>query len=149
MRALSLTQPWASLIACGAKVIETRSWQTSYRGPLAIHASKGFPRECRDLCATQPFLRELTRAGLSMPELPLGAVVAVCRLTAVLDTSDAWSNRLSPTERAFGDYGPSRYGWVLEDVTRLPSPVPCRGALGLWSLPRDVAIRVLDAAEAA
>lgn len=40
MKALSLWQPWASLVAIGAKTIETRSWSTSYRGPLAIHAAK-------------------------------------------------------------------------------------------------------------
>ncbi len=38
MKALTILQPWASLIACGAKKIETRSWATKYRGPLAIHA---------------------------------------------------------------------------------------------------------------
>lgn len=43
MKALSLTQPWATLVAIGAKKIETRSWSTSYRGPVAIHASKGYP----------------------------------------------------------------------------------------------------------
>lgn len=43
MRAITLTQPWSSLVARGQKKIETRSWQTSYRGPLAIHAAKGFP----------------------------------------------------------------------------------------------------------
>ncbi len=43
MRALSLHQPWASLIAEGVKTIETRSWATKYRGPLAIHAAKRRP----------------------------------------------------------------------------------------------------------
>ena len=40
MRAFTLTQPWASLIAIGLKMHETRSWRTSYRGPLLIHASR-------------------------------------------------------------------------------------------------------------
>lgn len=40
MKALTLTQPWASLVVLGEKSIETRSWKTSYRGPLAIHAAK-------------------------------------------------------------------------------------------------------------
>lgn len=40
MKALTLHQPWASLIATGAKTLETRSWPTRYRGPLAIHAAK-------------------------------------------------------------------------------------------------------------
>lgn len=40
MKALSLKQPWASMVANGTKTIETRTWRTSYRGPLAIHASQ-------------------------------------------------------------------------------------------------------------
>ena len=43
IKAISLWQPWASLIALGGKKIETRSWPTKYRGPLAIHASKNQP----------------------------------------------------------------------------------------------------------
>lgn len=46
MRILTLTQPWASLIAIGAKTLETRSWRTGYRGPLAIHYA---------LCHMEPF----------------------------------------------------------------------------------------------
>lgn len=52
MRAITLWQPWASLIAIGAKTIETRSWSTAYRGPLAIHAGAtlagiaGLPGDC-------------------------------------------------------------------------------------------------------
>ena len=45
MKALSLWQPWASLVALRVKTIETRSWSTSYRGPLAIHAAKRPVRE--------------------------------------------------------------------------------------------------------
>ena len=41
MKALPVTQPYATLVALGAKHIETRSWSTRYRGPLAIHAGKG------------------------------------------------------------------------------------------------------------
>lgn len=41
MKVLTVTEPWATLIAIGAKQIETRSWPTGYRGPIAIHASKG------------------------------------------------------------------------------------------------------------
>ena len=43
MKALSLTQPWATLVVIGAKRIETRSWHTSYVGPLLIHAAKAIP----------------------------------------------------------------------------------------------------------
>ncbi len=40
MKAITIWQPWASLIACGAKKYETRSWATNYRGPIAIHAAR-------------------------------------------------------------------------------------------------------------
>jgi hypothetical protein len=40
MKAISLHQPWAAAVAVGIKWIETRSWRTHYRGPLAIHAAK-------------------------------------------------------------------------------------------------------------
>ena len=62
MKALTILQPWASLIACGAKKFETRSWSTKYRGPIAIHVAqhKDTPR-----CAWQePFKSELTKAGM-------------------------------------------------------------------------------------
>ena len=39
MKALSVQQPWASLIADGYKTIEVRSWATKHRGPLLICTS--------------------------------------------------------------------------------------------------------------
>lgn len=92
MKALTLHQPWASLIAVGAKRIETRSWSTKYRGPLAIHAGKVFDH------STYPDLtRHLFRddePGVykvpSDPPVPLGAVVATCRLVDVVPMVDAF-----------------------------------------------------------
>jgi activating signal cointegrator 1 len=59
MKALSLTQPWATLVAIGAKCIETRTWHTFYTGTVAIHASKGFPRDARVRCGQPPFIEHL------------------------------------------------------------------------------------------
>jgi hypothetical protein len=39
MKALSIKQPWASLIANGIKDIENRTWRTNFRGKIYIHAS--------------------------------------------------------------------------------------------------------------
>lgn len=41
MKALSIKQPWASLVATGVKTVECRTWKTKYRGPLLICSSKG------------------------------------------------------------------------------------------------------------
>ena len=64
MKAITLTQPWATLVAMGAKQVETRSWSTAYRGQIAIHAAKGYPKEARELCETEPFKSILLPAPL-------------------------------------------------------------------------------------
>lgn len=53
MKAITIWQPWASLIACGVKQYETRSWPTKYRGPIAIHAA------AMDMVRRQPMKKEL------------------------------------------------------------------------------------------
>jgi hypothetical protein len=135
MKCLSLTQPWASLVATGAKKIETRSWRTDYRGPLAIHASAEFPTHIRLLCFTEPFYGALKKANLNAnhrPEkvLPLGAILAVGELADVQLITPA--NAPGEPERSFGSYSPGRFMWLLENVRRLPHPIPAKGSLGLW-----------------
>lgn len=92
MKALSLTQPWATLVAISAKQIETRSWQSAYRGTLAIHATARKPRDWDDFIWNELFVSVLHGAGyLRLPsdpcetrwkEFPHSAIVAVCELTA-------------------------------------------------------------------
>lgn len=93
MKALTIRQPWASLIAVGAKTIETRSWHTKYRGPVLIHAAAAFPRFERELCERQPFASGLSDVRRNAKPasfelfpvsqaLPLGQVVAVAELVA-------------------------------------------------------------------
>jgi hypothetical protein len=151
VRALTLTQPWATLVAAGEKRIETRSWSTPYRGLLAIHAAKGFPPHARALCSSEPFAAALRREGLGglallSPQkvLPLGSILAVANLADVCSTNEIGGTRRlfgAPDadgeavlrEAAFGDYSRDRYAWFLEDVVRLPDPVPAKGELGLWT----------------
>lgn len=184
MRALSLTQPWATLVAQGAKRIETRSFQTTYRGQLAIHASKGFPRDAIELALTEPFRPTLHGLGYEqLADLPLGSILAVATVADCVPivakgnlpkgrdcvaTDDegllrywTWSEMSGPSfgprtigchsgdgykqiathELAFGNYdlddGP-RWAWLLRDVRQLGEPVPCKGSLGLWTLPPSV-----------
>jgi len=40
IKAISVKQPWANTIATGKKTIETRTWKTSYRGPILIVSSR-------------------------------------------------------------------------------------------------------------
>lgn len=113
MRVLTLRQPWASLVASGAKSIEVRSWTTSYRGPVAILAGRGRDRE----------------AGRD--EYPAG------RLLCVVDVIDV--RPLAPGDREATGLGEGRFGaalaagcyaWVLS-APRPCAPVEMRGTLGL------------------
>lgn len=116
LRALSIRQPWAWAIAAGHKSIENRTWTTSYRGPLAVHASR--------VIETVAF-GEVERLTGTVPiNLATGAVIAVCHLIDVVTQSDdAWFS------------GP--YGWVLADVQPI-APVMCYGRQSLFTLPDDV-----------
>lgn len=151
MKAITLTQPWATLVAIGAKKIETRSWGTRYRGPLAIHAAKGtgdrqHSLELAQLCFNEPFRSCLHNAGYGgLFTLPRGAIIAVCELKTVLDISGALTHYFVPIdgvgnvdippgepEASFGDYSENRFAWILTDVHALPEPITVKGALGIW-----------------
>lgn len=86
MKALTVRQPWASLIAAGVKTIETRSQRTHHRGPLAIHAGLHRPTEGEDVgewCwAWDVDEGVIVRQGGTWAQhpAPLGAVVAVAEL---------------------------------------------------------------------
>lgn len=142
MKALSLTQPWATAIALGVKQYETRSWSTSFRGVIAIHASKGFPKWAREFASM-----ELTLGRLPA-RLPLGAIVAVARIVGVFRVEEV-APQVSAIERLYGDYSAGRYAWQLGDVRALIEPVACVGALSLWTVPTEVESRLEYAAPVA
>lgn len=134
MKALSLWQPSASLIARGVKTIVTMLATTDYRGPIAIHAAKTL-----DLAGSPD---DLCRSALGREwrsSVPLGAFVAVGQLVDV-----AWSVDLEKTltlaDRAAGVFSYDRYAWTLTDVRTLRRPIPQAGRPGLfnWDPPEDL-----------
>ena len=138
MKAISLTQPWASAIAIGIKRYETRSWSTRFRGDVCIHAAKGFPKYA------QEFFEDQQQEGLLLPDhdLPRGAIIAVCSLTACLPTEDVWPT-IEQVERIYGDYTAGRYAFRLENIRVLTEPVFCKGALSFWPVGWDTAVEVM------
>lgn len=143
MKALTLTQPWATLIAIGAKRFETRSWSTSVRGPVAIHAAKGFgplggKQAFVDVCSTRPFSTALTAHGLAAADLPLGAIVAVATLaqSAPAEKVREYLEQVGRNDEiAFGDYSHGRHAYELTNVRLVEPAIPCTGALGFWDVP--------------
>lgn len=137
MYAISLLQPWATLVVIGAKTIETRSWSTRHRGPILIHASQGK--------AGGIFSEDLTFKKYipDFKALPFGSVIGSVHIDTILrvedfDISDAAMNTLSMEEKAFGDYSSGRYGWVLTDPVAFKKPIPARGMPGLWRFNTDL-----------
>lgn len=127
MKALTISQPFASLIASGEKWVENRRWFTQFRGRLAIHAGKGTQYMTLD---------EMRREGL-----PIGAVVATAQLVACVNLEDLRERPNSPILVAPGirvqdvldhKHAEGPWCWVLADVQPLAEPVPARGAQGIW-----------------
>lgn len=149
MKAVTIIQPWATLIALGAKTLETRSWPTKYRGPLAIHAGQKVDKKA---CLIPQIREALLKNGINdWRDLPTGAVIAKGNLNDVWtisrpDRNDglvervsidtAWTNVWGgnmPDEYHFGDYSDGRFAWQLDDVVQLQEPMPAKGQLSLWN----------------
>jgi hypothetical protein len=127
----------------GEKRIETRSWSTKFTATIAIHASKSFPDGDMDLCSEWPFKEALKAASIHGPcDLPRGMILGTARIV-VCRPASLIEPHISEQEKAFGNYGPSRFAWFLAEPFILAKPVPCRGALGLWEVPEAIAVEVI------
>lgn len=132
MKALSLTQPWATLIALGEKKFETRSWACNYRGPLAIHASKNYPRWAKDLEETELFKSSLR----SVNGIVTGQYSYPVCVTSVIGCypTHTWKENCDAKEIAFGDWSDNRWAWRLGPIEKIfgMAEFPVKGHLGLW-----------------
>lgn len=144
MKAITLHQPYATLMAVGAKTFETRSWQTYHRGTIAVHAAK--TQENDGLFWYEPIASMLKQHGYNDPsELPYGKVVSIHMLRACFPTplvsgqSMSWGQITLPPdwpESRFGNYEPGRYAWHMSLIEALDPPIAARGRQGLWNWER-------------
>lgn len=121
IKAISIKQPWASLIAWGYKTIEWRSWATNYRGPLLIHASGH---------------KYIADDGNDSVELPTGAIIAQVDLIDVrpflpTDVESAILSEFFHCESVRG------MAWVLANPRQV-EPVRHKGRLRLWEFGGEV-----------
>ena len=107
MKAITIQQPWASLILDERKKTEFRSWPTKHRGKLAIHAGMGIDKE------------ECRRVGYDADKLPRGCVICIVEMYGCKKTVGT----------------PDSFGWKLRNVRKI-RPVRARGKLGLWTWKR-------------
>jgi len=132
VKALSLLQPWASAIMLGYKQIETRSWRTDYRGRIAIHASKRFTKDDWEFMQ-----HEHSIGNLYPPGLPLGAIIGLATIVSC-ERTEYWRPLISELEDSYGDYSNGRWGWKLAEIEPFEKPIPCKGSLGLWTVPEGL-----------
>jgi hypothetical protein len=125
VKALTICQPYAELIARGEKPIENRSWPTSFRGRIAIHAGKSKAWMDPD-------------DGQRYPGLAFGAIVATAELY------DCVLLERLPADLRNHEHANGPWCWLLRDVRRI-EPIAMNGALGLWDLTSEFEGRVLAA----
>ena len=149
MRAISLWQPWATLM-CGPKTVETRGRQTGVRGEVAVCAARSVdgldaltePELAAAAAKVLGFTSCMTDGGFAWAfrlagVLPFGKVVCVVDLFGCEETNAPMRLRHA-AELAFGDYSDGRYGWLTRNMRRLADPVPVVGHQGFFWLPKDV-----------
>lgn len=155
--AISLWQPWASLIEARVKTFETRSWPPPARligQRIAIHAAKkqvsvrDLTEELHEAC--------LDEFGCSYNyTLPRGAIVCTAVLAGAypLDDESADGRHVAVRSRlagspaldciaidAFGDYSRGRWAWRLTGVEPVSPAVPWRGSQGFFTVDFEAAL---------
>jgi len=129
MKVISIKEPWASLIKENVKSIETRSWNTKYRGEIYIHAS----------------LRKITNKHLEKykeqisllksKDFKYGYIIAKANLVdcQLMDEKFIEKVKSNHNEYICGFYEEGRYGWILSKITVLENPIQVKGKLGIWN----------------
>lgn len=129
MKVLSLTEPCATLIKEKKKLIETRSWKTSYRGELYIHASSTkIPKEWKQ---DEEFMSLAKDNSLNF-----GNIICKCNLVDCIYMTKEYVENIKKNnyqEYICGKYEEGRYAWILEDIKPLDNPIKAKGHLSIWN----------------
>jgi hypothetical protein len=143
VKALSLRSPWWWAILYAGKRLENRDWTTPYRGPLLLHASQWWSLEEVGSTLLVDIKPRMTEAHLdAAPRMTLrqmremgGHLVGSCRVVGCVRPGD-------PIPEGQADWYQGSCGLLLADARPLVRPVRCKGALGLFEVPADVAAQV-------
>jgi len=145
MKALTVCQPYADLILLPKtdsrfKRVENRTWPTRFRGPLLIHAGKS-----RDWLCENPRQPGYDDYGFKLDEIVFGAIVGVVDVINSLPADQV--EQVYPQLKGHQHInGP----WciVMCNVRRFATPIPYKGAQGLFEVPAEVVAEQMAAVEA-
>ena len=129
MKVLSLTEPCATLIKEKKKKVETRSWKTSYRGELYIHASlTKIPKSWKENIEFMSLVENIP--------LNFGNIICKCNLVDCIYMTKEYVEEMKTKnyqEYICGEYKEGRYAWILENIQPLKQPIKAKGHLSIWN----------------
>ena len=127
MKVLSIKEPFASLIKEGYKKIETRSFKTSNRGEIYIHASI---KKVTESYEDNKILNDLMKkVNYNYGNIICKANLVDCKL---MDEKFLEEIKNNSQEESLGIYKLGRYAWILEDIEVIDS-IPAKGNLNIWN----------------
>lgn len=132
MKAITILEPWATLICEGKKTIETRNWDTLYRGKILIHASKRkMPDETYEKYLLDNFVEHNTHPG---------CIIGEVELIDIIPFKDAFKDIVK--NKHIINYCTaelnSQYAWIFSNAKIYEKPIPAKGNLGLWEYTKDL-----------
>ena len=126
LKALTLRQPWATVVAEGIKKYEFRSWKTKYRGKVLIHAGTGIDKED---------MKKYKNMNL---EFPSRKILAVVEIEDCLELNEELNNKIiSENNIAYGNKVRTGYAWKLNNIKKINYDKEVNGQLGLWNIDLD------------
>ena len=128
IKVLSIIEPWATLIKEKKKYIEIRTWKTSYRGELYIHASK------KKIDVKDEHITDLLDL-IPNVEMGYGKIIFRCKLGDCIYIDENFKEEISQNKQEYlcGDFNIGRYAWILEDIVPLEKPIDAKGQLNIWN----------------
>jgi len=131
MKAITIKQPWASLIIEGLKDVENRTWPTKFRGRVLVHASAAIDKNAIDrISLINDELAKKIKHELICNKLPLGVIIGHVEIVSCLchthhsinDTKSIWAEK-------------DAWHWILANPTKIMEPIPAKGKLSFWDYP--------------
>ena len=127
MKVISIKEPFATLIVKKHKSIETRSWKTSYRGEIYIHASKTMMKDK---------ISENAYKYVPKEQLHSSEIIGKANLVDCIEMTEEYIKTINEKEKLLGIYEVGRYAWVLEDIKEI-EPIKAKGKLNIWEYKED------------
>ncbi|NLC48509.1 MAG: ASCH domain-containing protein [Tenericutes bacterium] len=123
MKALTIKEPWASLIIEGHKKYEFRSWKTNYRGKIYIHAGQTIEKE---------YLKKFDKYNITYSK---GEIIGEAYITDCILVNKDFNNKLiKENHNIYGNNDhTNEYAWKLENIKKYKNKIKIKGQLGLWN----------------